>query len=168
MSRTGSPPLADITYTSSLPSYCAVNAISFPSGESARESLLSLVGGEPQGHAAGDGHLPEVALGREHDRTAANGRIAVEAVGRPHRSRQLGATPRMSKPRAGRRARRRDGGRDPCSLPVGDDAPASSTPAAAAAQGFKPLDALLDPIPGRGCPTPSTSDTPTACGSGST
>src|SRR5580765_792514 len=33
VSRFGSPPSAGTTYTSTLPAYCALNAISLPSGE---------------------------------------------------------------------------------------------------------------------------------------
>ena len=66
-------------YTSVGPSYAAENAIVFPSGEiAALDSSAGCVVSRC-GDAAVDADAPQIAFGREHDRVAVNGRVAVVA-----------------------------------------------------------------------------------------
>ena len=55
-----------------------LNALSFVS-----MFVIGGLSGFILGHAAGQGHFPKIAFGREHDRVAVNGRKTVIALGRP-------------------------------------------------------------------------------------
>jgi len=73
VSRFGSPPAAETTNTSVLPSYWPVNATWVPSGENRGEHLEAGVRREPAGRSAADGYGVEVARVRENDLIAVNG-----------------------------------------------------------------------------------------------